>query len=113
MGGIFLAKYLSENAFPKKIAQLHLVAPVCGEFDLPPHDDYLADFVFDTGNLKNLEPQVEKIFIYGSKDDPLVPFSHIQKYQEYLPQAKLQVFEDRGHFRQADFPELLQNIINN
>lgn len=112
MGGIFLAKYLSENTFPKKITQLHLVAPVFGEFDLPPHDDYLADFVFDQEALKNLIPQVEKICIYGSKDDPLVPFSHIQRYKEYLPQAKLEVFEDRGHFFIEEFPELLENIIN-
>jgi predicted alpha/beta hydrolase family esterase len=28
LGGIFISKYLSENAFPKHLAQLHLVAPV-------------------------------------------------------------------------------------
>lgn len=112
MGGIFLAKYLSEKTFPKTITQLHLVAPVFGEFDLPPHDDYLADFVFEPTALKNLIPQVEKIFLYGSKDDPLVPFSHIQKYKEYLPQAQFEVFEDRGHFRQPEFPEVLENILH-
>jgi pimeloyl-ACP methyl ester carboxylesterase len=91
--------------------QLHLVAPVFGEIDLPPHDDYLADFVFDQTTLKNLITQVEKIYVYGSKDDPLVPFSHIQKYKEYLPQAKFHIFEDRGHFFQPEFPELLENIM--
>lgn len=28
LGGVFIAKYLSENTFPKHLAQLHLIAPV-------------------------------------------------------------------------------------
>lgn len=109
MGGIFLAKYLSENTFPKKIQQLHLVAPVSGNLTRP--EEYIADFEFDPEWLKNLIPQVEKIFLYGSTDDPLVPFTHIEQYHEYLPQAKFTAFSDRGHFRQAEFPEVLENIL--
>lgn len=108
--GIFLVKYLSENIFPKKISQLHLVAPVFADVILPSGDHFLADFLFDSARLKNLESQVDNIYLYRSKDDPLVPFSYIQKYHEYLPQAELFVFEDRGHFWQPEFKELLDNI---
>lgn len=108
MGGIFLAKYLSENTFPKKIKQLHLIAPVSGDLNRP--DEYIADFSFDSEWLKNLVPQVEKVFLYGSTDDPLVPFAHLEQYHEHLPQAKFTTFTDRGHFRQPEFPELLANI---
>jgi hypothetical protein len=107
---IFLAKYLSENTFPKKIDQLHFVAPVFDESDLPEWENYLADFTFNPAGLKNLEKQVDRIFLYHSHDDPMVPFSHVEKFKTYLPKAKVFVFEDRGHFRQEEFPELLANI---
>lgn len=106
----FLAKYLSENTFPKRISQLHLVAWCFDEQDLPEGEDDLADFVFDPAGLKNLEGQVDHIFLYHSKDDTVVPFSHLGKFQSYLPKAMVSVFEDRGHFTQAEFPELLENI---
>lgn len=108
--GIFLAKYLSENTFPKKIHQLHLVASVFGEHGLPKGEDYLADFVFDPKTLPHLESQVDKIFLYHSKDDPIVPFSHAEKYKAYLHNAIFNVFDDREHFWWSDFPELLENI---
>ncbi|MCX6825513.1 MAG: hypothetical protein NTY80_04830 [candidate division SR1 bacterium] len=110
LGGIFLAKYLSENTFSlsggKKISQLHLVAACFDEKDM----SYLGDFLFDPTNLKRLEQQVEKIFLYHSKDDPIVPFSHVEKFKKYLPDAVLNVFENRGHFSQAEFSELLESI---
>jgi predicted alpha/beta hydrolase family esterase len=96
--------------FPKHIAQLHLVAACFDETDMPEQESYLADFTFDPVGLPNLEKQVDKIFLYHSKDDPVVYFSHVQKFKDHLPKAKVTVFEDRGHFRQAEFPELLENI---
>jgi hypothetical protein len=44
---MFLVKYISENKFPKKIDQLHLIAGCFDEQDLPAGEDYLADFTFD------------------------------------------------------------------
>lgn len=112
----FLAKYLSENKFPlpigKKINQLHLIAWVFDRTDLD-EEDYLADFIFDPTQLKHLEQQVDKIFLYHSKDDPSVPFSHVEKFKFYLPNAILTTFDDRWHFfNQSEFPEVLQNIIS-
>lgn len=107
---LFLAKYLSENKFPKKIQQLHLIAAIFDGEDLPEDENYLADFTFDPAWLVNLEKQVDKIFLYHSKDDPMVPFVHAEKFQSHLPKAKLMVFADRGHFNLPEFPELLENI---
>jgi hypothetical protein len=108
---MFLAKYLSENTFPKRIAQLHLVAGVFDESNLPEGENDLVDFVFDPAGLQNLDKQVDKIFLYHSKDDPVVPFSHVEKYKSCLPKAQVFVFKDRGHFQQPEFPELLENIL--
>jgi pimeloyl-ACP methyl ester carboxylesterase len=60
--------------------------------------------------LKNVEKWVDKIFLYHSKDDPVVPFSHLAKFKAHLPKAEVSVFEDRAHFSQSEFPELLANI---
>ena len=41
LGAMFLVKYFAENKFPKKVAQLHLVAPVLDAEGLPEGDNYL------------------------------------------------------------------------
>ena len=41
LGAMFLVKYFAENQFPKKVAQLHLVAPVLDADGLPEGDNYL------------------------------------------------------------------------
>lgn len=110
LGWNFLAKYLSENTFPKKITQLHLIAP---SFDQEWFiDSDIWNFSFDPNKLKNISNKVEKIFLYQSEDDPVVPFSQSQKYIQYLPQANFLKFKDKGHFYISEFPELLENILS-
>jgi predicted alpha/beta hydrolase family esterase len=106
LGGIFLAKYLSESRFPKKIKGVFLVAA--------PHDDKgsdhsLADFVLPR-SLKRLEKQGGQIFIYHSKDDPVVPFVNFKKYARALARARAAAFKDKGHFIQEEFPEIVKDI---
>ena len=51
-----------------------------------------------------------KIFLYHSSDDFCVPFSQWERLYEFLPNAKFENFEDRGHMLMEEFPELIQNI---
>lgn len=106
-GGIFLAKYLSENNFPKKLLGLHLVsAPI----DTEGSDGWsLADFTLSDA-ISNLNDKFENISLYHSEDDEIVPFSALKKYKEQIPNAKEFAFKDRGHFSQTHFPELVENI---
>lgn len=105
LGGIFLAKYLSENDFPHKVcATILLAAPFT---DTP--DESLATFRL-TKSLKKFAKQGGKIVLYASKDDHVVPFSHMQKYKHALPKAISRIFKDRGHFNQPKFPELVVEI---
>ena len=105
LGATFLAKYLSENEFPKKIKALFLIA---GCFDDLPEEP-LLDFGLPP-SLKNIESQTEKIYLYHSKDDDLVPFPHLAKFQQALPTAVVRVFEDRKHFNQEELPELTEDV---
>jgi predicted alpha/beta hydrolase family esterase len=104
----FLCKRLSENNFPKKINQLHLVA-ACISADGVEWEGS-ADFGFDYVFLPNLEIQCDEIFLYHSRDDEVVPYEQVELLKNYLPKATLFTFETRNHFFQPAFPELLENM---
>lgn len=106
LGGIFLAKYLSEENFSKKIVATFLISAPYDEDD---SDESLADFGLPE-SLTQLEKQSSKIFVYHSKDDPIVPFIDASKYMKVLPSAMFVEFADRGHFLQGEFPELVAEI---
>lgn len=112
LGWIFLLKYIAENTFPKKIKQLHLIWSCIDETDMPEEEKYLWDFLFDVDAIPSIQNKVDKIFIYHSTDDPIVPYSHAERLISYLPTAKRIIFTDRGHFKQPEFPELLENILH-
>jgi len=106
MGGIFLAKYLSENNFPKRIKGLFLVAAPYDEKDT----EYpLGDFNLPA-SLEKITEQAEKVFVYQSTDDPVVPFADFGKYLNQLKTAVSREFKDRGHFNQETLPELIEDI---
>lgn len=109
LGGAFLAKYLSEEDFPKKIDQLHLVSPVFDNEGLI--WEKIGNFKIDPNKLQRVGPQTNHITIYHSVDDPFVPFEHSKKYLTYFQRAEFLQFQDRGHFNQPAFMEILQ-IIN-
>lgn len=103
LGGLFLAKYLSEKVFPKKIGTLFLVAA--------PYSDTEEIGDFALGNsLENVAKQCTDIHLYQSKDDPVVPFNEADRYKKDLPNAQMHIFEDRGHFNQEHFPEIAEEI---
>jgi len=83
LGGTFLIKYLSENTFPKKIQQLHLTAAVLDNEER--NKDYLGDFIIDFSKIIMVTEQVKNIYIYHSKDDPMVPYSHAERLTKLLP----------------------------
>lgn len=110
LGGIFLAKYLSENKFPKKIKATYLVCP--------PYDGSLSseDLVggfklkSDISKIQKNSPNLTLLF---SKDDDVVPVAHADKYWKKLPDAKVVVYESKnGHFKIEEFPELIKMIKN-
>jgi predicted alpha/beta hydrolase family esterase len=103
LGGAFLSKYLTENKFPKNIGAVFLVSACFGDH-LPFYK--AADFHVPD----KLDSQTDKIFLYHSKDDPVVPFSDLEMFKQAFPNATVRVFEDRGHFNQEQFPELVEDI---
>jgi len=48
--------------------------------------------------------------IWSSKDDPVVPYQHSVRIHSQIAGSQLRMFEDRGHFNQAEFLELIEEI---
>ncbi|MBP9712000.1 MAG: alpha/beta hydrolase [Candidatus Pacebacteria bacterium] len=109
LGATFLLKYLSENKFPKRIKQLHLVAPyVTDEYEI--YLERLGTFKFDINKINTIKDICDEIHVWHSKDDKVVAFQNAEIVKNNLPETILHVFEDRGHFNQPAFMELLQVI---
>ncbi len=106
LGGIFLAKYLAENNFSKKIMATFLIA---APFDSESSEYTLSDFILPA-SLDKFQEQGGRIFLYHSEDDNVVPFADLEKYQSALPKAEAVVFSDKKHFNQEEFPEIVEMI---
>jgi predicted alpha/beta hydrolase family esterase len=103
LGGIFLARYLSEHDFACRLKATLLVA---APFDACSTVESLKDFSLPA-SLDRFAEQGGALYLVHSQDDPVVPFAEAAKYQHALPAAQLIAFGDRGHFSQPDFPELV------
>lgn len=106
LGGVFLVKYLAENAYSKKIRALFLVA---APYDDEDSGESLVDFTLPT-NLEKVAQQVKRVFLYHSKDDPVVPFADLGKYKKLFSKATVRVLEGRGHMGQEEFPEIAEDL---
>ncbi len=108
LGGIFLAKYLSENKFPKKILSTYLICP--------PYDNTLPEEELSGGfklksDLSLIEKNSKNLYLMFSKDDNVVPVSHAEKFREKLKSANIIIYESKnGHFTISEFPEIVKMI---
>jgi len=108
LGGIFLAKYLSENKFPKKILSTFLIAPPYD--NTLPGEDLVGGFRLKS-DLSLLEKSSKNLHLMFSKDDETVPISHTKKFQKKLKYANFIIYESKnGHFRISEFPEIVEII---
>ena len=108
LGGIFLAKYLSENKFPKKILSTYLICP---PYDNSlPGDDLVGGFNIKS-NLSLLEKNSKNLYLMFSKDDNVVPLAHAEKYRKKLKNANIIIYKNKnGHFKISKFPEIIKMI---
>ena len=106
LGGIFLAKYLSENIYPKTIKATILVS---APFNDANGEESLADFKLPP-SLGKFAKQGGMIYLFHSYDDPVVPFEQLGKYKKALPNAKITALNGREHFNQEAFPEIVKLI---
>ena len=104
LGGIFLAKYLSEHELIDRVGKVILVAP--------PFDDTLSSEPltngFVLGDLSRLAEY--DVGLFFSKNDTVVPIEHAEKYRSALPSADIHVLDAADHFIQEEFAEIVGAI---
>ena len=106
LGAIFMAKWLSVNKnFPFKA-----VLMIAGPHSSNSADDYLGGFEINSNELKSVADQSNKLYFWHSNDDPIVPVAEFMKYKSDLPKANYRSFNDKQHFNQSEFPELIDFI---
>lgn len=106
LGGIFLVKYISEHAFPRRIKAVILVS---APYDQTLTAEFLTDFSLPK-SLDGFSRQVRELYLVYSKDDPVVSIEEQNKYMRALPCAHVLQLDNWGHFQQQHFPELIELI---
>ena len=110
LGGIFLAKYLSENKFPRKILATFLT---CAPFNDSHSDEDLAGGFKLKSDISRLENNTNLTMLF-SADDECVPVYHAEQYKKKLSKAKIIIYKSKnGHFNVPTFPEIIKMIKSN
>lgn len=108
LGGIFLAKYLSENKLKRKAISTYLICPPFD--DALPGEDLVGGFNLKS-DLSLLEKNSKNLYLLFSKNDPVVPPSQAKKYAAKLKNATIIVYDHiEGHFQVSEFPEIVKMI---
>lgn len=105
LGGIFLAKYLSENTVPVRIKGTVLIA---APFNDESTED-LGDFKL-TEISELLIQQAGRVTLFFGHDDPVIAPVEIDQYKKYLPNATFNVVSAPDHFMRVELPELINTI---
>ena len=109
LGGIFLAKYLSEHTFPKRIRSVYLVCTPFDNYSLP-GEDYAGGFTLKK-DISLLEKNARRLTLLFSKNDDVVPPAHAEKYARKLKHANIIIYKHiKGHFLIEKFPEIVRMI---
>ncbi len=108
LGATFLAKYLSENRFPKKIKKVFLVAP---PFDNSLKGEALVGGFKLKGDLALIIKNCKDVNLLFSTTDDCVPLEHAYKYKQKLPEANFEIYDHvQGHFKVSELPEIVKMI---
>lgn len=108
LGGIFLAKYLSENKLKNKAAKIFII---CAPFDNTLEGEDLVGGFKLGKDLSLVEKNTKELYFFFSEDDDVVPVIHAEKYRKHFSNDKIFIFKNKnGHFRVEEFPEIVRFV---
>jgi predicted alpha/beta hydrolase family esterase len=109
LGGASLLKFLSEEKPDKPIAALFLAAiPYFGRDEVGWGND---EFSLESSFGSRL-PEALPVFLYHSRDDEWIPFEHLRRHAEQMPNATVREIERGGHQFESGIPELIRDVKN-
>jgi predicted alpha/beta hydrolase family esterase len=103
LGGSVLLKRLAETGPSESIRGLVLVAtPLWGR-----EQEWEVEWALPEG-WTGAETELPRTFLFHSRDDEEIPFAHLHRYAELLPDASVHPLEGNGHlFDRGDLSEIL------
>jgi predicted alpha/beta hydrolase family esterase len=105
IGSSMLLKYLSEENVKNSIQGILLIAaPYWGTGGWQ-----MDEFAVDEGSASEIL-KGPPVFFYHSRDDDIVPFTHLMLHAEKFPQATIREFDGRGHQFNNDLSEVAADI---
>jgi predicted alpha/beta hydrolase family esterase len=105
LGASVLLKYLSEETLQQRVVGLFLIGAVYwGKKDWDVKEYCLKR------NFSSKLPPIERIFLYHSHDDEVVPITHLRYFAVEMPNAIVREFQHRGHLFGRGLPELVDDI---
>jgi uncharacterized protein len=111
VGASVLIKFLSEQKINKTVLGIFLIAaPFWGGDNGWTYDGYETLVVPKEGVSKLLTDV--PIFLYHSRDDETVPFTHLSLYADMFPMATKYELDRRGHQLNNDLSEVAHDIKN-
>ena len=106
LGWSFFLKYFDENpSLLEKFSKIILVAPATKDSEIELLGTFKPDLEFN-----NLKKYQDKIIVFASKDDFIVPYKEIELLQEKLANIDYRIFENKWHFLQEKFDELYEEL---
>jgi predicted alpha/beta hydrolase family esterase len=105
VGSSMLLKYLSEENAQNSVAGIFLIAaPYWGA-----EGWQVDEFTLDEGHASEVLKALP-LFFYHSRDDDIVPFTHLALHVKKFPQATIREFDGRGHQFNNDLSEVAADI---
>ena len=106
LGWSFFLKYFDENpSLLEKFSKIILVAPATEDSEIELLGTFKPNLEFN-----NLKKYQDKIIVFASKDDFIVPYKEIELLQEKLANIDYRIFENKWHFLQEKFDELYEEL---
>jgi predicted alpha/beta hydrolase family esterase len=103
LGATFIAKYLHENPGAVFVDTLILIAGLYT-------DDPQEAGSFTVGSITKVSESAQTIHAFHSSDDMVVSYDNIAIVARDVPSAHIHSFDQRGHFNEPTFPELLELV---
>jgi predicted alpha/beta hydrolase family esterase len=110
VGASILAKCLTEIEVDQPVAGIFLIStPFWGGGGWRYEGYQKLELPKDFGSKL---PQDAQLFLYHSRDDETVPFSHLALYAKMLPKAKVREIDSGGHQLNNDLTMVAKDIIS-
>lgn len=105
LGASIILKHFSSAPVPNKIIGMILFGPPYWKHQ---HWD-VSEYVIEDKFIANLS-KLKNIYFYYSLDDEVIPYTHLESYQQLLPQANWRIISGVDHSYHGAITDMIKDI---